>query len=87
MKAAMEQSSPRYIKSHLPLPMLPPNLLDTAKVIFVARNPKDCCVSYYNHEKLIPVQGYTGDFAQFAKMFKEGKNAYGDYWIHLEVKD
>ena len=29
--------SPRIIKSHLPLAMLPPNLLDTTKVIYVGR--------------------------------------------------
>ena len=41
--------SPRVIKSHFPIEMLPPSLLDTCKVIFISRNPKDCCVSYYNH--------------------------------------
>ena len=30
----------RFIKSHLPLSLLPHNLLDTAKVVYVARNPK-----------------------------------------------
>ncbi len=33
-------ASPRCIKTHLTLPMLPPKLLDTCKVIFVSRNPK-----------------------------------------------
>lgn len=28
---------PRIIKSHLPIAMLPPNLLDTAKVLYVGR--------------------------------------------------
>lgn len=32
--------SPRFIKSHLPLSCLPPNLLDVCKVIYVARNPR-----------------------------------------------
>ena len=32
--------SPRTIKTHLPFTMLPPKLLDTCKVVFVARNPK-----------------------------------------------
>lgn len=32
--------SPRFIKSHLPLSCLPPNLLDECKVVYVARNPK-----------------------------------------------
>ena len=29
--------SPRIIKSHLPLAMLPPNILDTAKILYIAR--------------------------------------------------
>jgi hypothetical protein len=33
-------SSPRVIKTHLPLEFLPAKLLDTCKVIFVSRNPK-----------------------------------------------
>lgn len=32
--------SPRFIKSHLPLPCLPPTLVDCCKVVYVARNPK-----------------------------------------------
>jgi hypothetical protein len=32
--------SPRVIKTHLPFSMLPPTLLDTCKVVYVARNSK-----------------------------------------------
>ena len=38
---------PRVIKSHLTFEMLPPNLLDTCKVVYVCRNPKDTIVSFY----------------------------------------
>ena len=38
MLADMEER--RFIKSHLPLSLLPSRLLDTAKVVYVARNPK-----------------------------------------------
>merc|ERR1712106_376233 len=46
--------SPRVIKTHLPFEFLPPKLLDTCKVIFVGRNPKDVCVSSYHHHGLFP---------------------------------
>ena len=39
-----EMSDPRLIKSHMPLSLLPNNLLDTAKVIYVARNPMDVMI-------------------------------------------
>ena len=51
VKLAASMPSPRVIKSHLPFEFLPPNLLDTCKVIFVGRRPKDCCVSLFHHFK------------------------------------
>ena len=65
--------------------MLPPKLLDTCKVVLVARNPRDCCVSFYNHDRMSPNQGFQADFPEFAQMFREGNTMYGDYWYHLEV--
>ena len=53
--------SPRFVKSHLPLSMNNPRLLDTCKVVYVARNPKDACVSYYHHNRLLKGHGYYGD--------------------------
>ena len=77
--------SPRVIKSHLPLEMLPPNLVDTCKVIFVCRTPKDCCVSYYNHHLTIPHYHLKGTFADFAELFLEGSLEFGSYWTMLKV--
>jgi len=51
--------------------MLPPRLLDTCKVVYVARNPKDALVSYYHHHKLMRVQGFTGTFEDFFNLFLE----------------
>ena len=77
--------SPRVIKSHLPLDMLPPKLLDTCKVIFVCRNPKDCCVSYYHHHLNIPKYGFRGSFGDFAISFLDGSLEYGSYWTMVKV--
>ena len=64
--------SPRIIKTHLPMDMLPPDLIDTCKVIFVCRNPKDCCVSYYHHYLNIPKYKFKGSFEDFANCFMDG---------------
>lgn len=80
-----DQKSPRFIKTHLPLSMLPSKLLETCKVFFVARNPKDVCVSWYHHNLISSNIKYKGDFQTFAKLFKEGKVLYGNYWYHLKV--
>ena len=80
-----EKPSPRVIKTHLPFEMLPPNLLDTCKVIFVGRNPKDACVSFYHHHIIFPEYKYKGTFADFAELFMEGNIEFGNYWVMLKV--
>ena len=77
--------SPRVIKSHLPLEMLPPNLVETCKVIFVCRTPKDCCVSYYHHHLTLAGYHFKGTFADFAEHFLEGTLEFGSYWTMLKV--
>jgi hypothetical protein len=40
------------------------------QIIYVARNVKDTCVSYYHHCKLL--EGYTGSFEDYCKLFLGG---------------
>eukprot|EP00094_Tigriopus_californicus_P008954 TCALIF_08630-PA protein Name:"Similar to SULT1C4 Sulfotransferase 1C4 (Homo sapiens)" AED:0.11 eAED:0.11 QI:74/0.71/0.62/1/0.85/0.75/8/100/616 len=77
--------SPRVIKTHLPLSMLPAKLLDTCKVIFVSRHPLDACVSYFHHAKN-GKQFFRmhGNFDDYAKLFFAGQVMFGNYWDHLE---
>ena len=77
--------SPRVIKSHLPLEMLPPNLVDTCKIIFVCRTPKDCCVSFYHHHLTLSNYHFKGTFADFAEQFLDGTLEFGSYWTMLKV--
>ncbi|KOB65306.1 Sulfotransferase, partial [Operophtera brumata] len=44
----IDTSASRFIMSHIPFSMLPPDTLDTAKVVYVARNPLDVAVSMYH---------------------------------------
>ena len=75
----------RVIKSHLPLEFLPPDLLKTCKVIYVARTPQDTMVSYYHHNLLLEWHGYKGTFGQFLRYFQDGILPYGSYWYHLRT--
>lgn len=78
--------SPRIIKTHLPLEFLPPNLLETCKVIWVARNVKDSAVSFYNHEQLLPNHGLKPEsFEQWCSLYMKGQTLFGNYWSHLKV--
>ena len=79
--------SPRIIKTHLPLSMLPPNLCEVSKVLYVGRNPMDNCVSFYHFEKLLHNQGLDQDanYQDYAtKLYLKGRLVYGDYWTHLK---
>ena len=74
--------SPRLIRPHMPFYLLDPNLLDTCKVVYVARNPKDVIVSYYHHHRLFPnVHGYLGTLEQFAQNFINDQGAQVSYII------
>ena len=76
-------TKPRVIKSHLTFEMLPPKLLDTCKVVYVCRNPKDTIVSFFKmHEIVTPEMG--DDFGAFADLVMEGNIVYGSYWEHLK---
>ncbi|XP_063822181.1 luciferin sulfotransferase-like [Ostrinia nubilalis] len=67
--------SPRFVKSHLPLSLLPPGLL-RARVVYVARDPRDVAVSYYHHQSLTFYFrcGFTGDFTHFWDCFRKDMN-------------
>jgi len=84
--AADQLKSPRIIKTHLPISMLPPKILETSKVLYVSRNVKDACVSYFYMDKLMKHHGLKQDydFEDYAmKVFMKGKPIHGSYWEHL----
>lgn len=77
-------SHPRLIKTHLPYNMTPIN--ERAKYIYVARNPKDCMISFYFHTK-----GFVNcydcadlDFNEYIKLFLRGDVDFGDYFVNLK---
>jgi len=79
-----DRSERRFIKSHLPMSLLPKTLLKKGKVIYVARNPRDVVVSYYHHHKFFKGHGYVGDLPNFAKRFMENQVMMGPYFPHIE---
>ena len=73
----------RVLKAHVPIEFLPPDLTKRCKVVYVARNPKDTCVSFFKHNQSMPGHGFIGDFAEFTELFKSGLLLFGDYWTHI----
>ncbi|KAJ9598676.1 hypothetical protein L9F63_010625, partial [Diploptera punctata] len=79
-----EMKSARFIKTHFPFSLLPPDLLDVGcKVIYVARNPKDVAVSFYHLNRLIRTQGYLGDFPRYWNYFEKNLHPWTPYWSHI----
>ncbi|XP_063825143.1 sulfotransferase 1B1-like [Ostrinia nubilalis] len=62
--------SPRFIKTHLPLSLLPPSLLSTAKVVYVGRDPRDVAVSYYYLHKMVAKNMMRCNFVHFWEAFR-----------------
>lgn len=80
---AEKMLSRRFIKTHLPMSLLPPNLLDTSKVLYVARDPRDAAVSFYYHNKRFKAHDYTGDFKRYWELFKKNLSKYTDGLLAL----
>jgi len=74
----------RVIKTHLPLSLLPRDMLDTCKVIYVTRNPRDMVASFMHHNRLLRVTDFRGTDAEFVRHFCLGNVTYGDYAGHIE---
>jgi len=75
-------ADPRMIKTHFPRCVLPPGVEKTgSKVLYVCRDPRDVCVSLYNHS--IKLDGYTGSFDQFVDLFLDDVYPWGPYWLNI----
>lgn len=67
--ATMPENKPRFIKTHLPMSLLNPKLLDTSKVVYVARDPRDVVVSCYHQARLFKIMRCPGSFKEFWSIF------------------
>lgn len=81
---AKSTSSQRVIKTHLPVNLLPTEMLTKSghKMIYTIRNPKDAVVSVYHHFK--NVHGYVGSFTDMLEGYLNGEIIYGSYFQHVE---
>uniref|UniRef100_A0A8C5KXN8 Sulfotransferase n=1 Tax=Jaculus jaculus TaxID=51337 RepID=A0A8C5KXN8_JACJA len=72
---ANKMPSPRTLKTHLPVQMLPPSFWkENSKIIYVARNAKDCLVSYYHFSRMNKMLPDPGTWDEYIETFKAGKN-------------
>nr|WEM02051.1 sulfotransferase 2 [Vargula tsujii] len=77
----LDVEGPRYIISHLPLSLFPPDTLDKCKVVYVTRNPMDTIVSLYRFLELRPDE--NTDFPTFVNNFMHDEVVFSPYWEHV----
>ncbi|XP_076035259.1 sulfotransferase 1C1-like [Oratosquilla oratoria] len=75
---------PRSMKTHLSLSLFPEDLLETCKVLYVARNPLDVCISFFHHCRHFIVRDFRGTLDQFVDLFIQDKLIPGPYLQHLK---
>lgn len=44
------------------------------QIVYVARNPKETCISYYHHGRLL--EAYNGNLDEFCKLFLAGRRKF-----------
>ncbi|XP_072477900.1 sulfotransferase 1C1-like isoform X2 [Notamacropus eugenii] len=82
---AMEVPSPRILKTHLPVQMLPPSFWkQNTKIIYVARNAKDCVVSYYHFSRMFIPFPTPGSLEEFIEKFMNGRVLCGSWYDHVK---
>uniref|UniRef100_A0A669CMW5 Sulfotransferase n=2 Tax=Oreochromis TaxID=8139 RepID=A0A669CMW5_ORENI len=54
------------------------------RVIYMARNPKDLVVSYYQFHRSLRTMSYRGTFQEFCRRFMNDKLGYGSWFEHVQ---
>ncbi|XP_063791387.1 sulfotransferase 1C1-like [Pseudophryne corroboree] len=81
---ANSMPSPRLLKTHLPVQLMPPSFWEkNVRTVYVARNPKDCLVSYYYFYKMDQTLPDPGTWENFFSMFLAGEVAWGNWFDHV----
>lgn len=76
--------SPRFLNTHLPIELIPPELLNGHKIIYLNRNPKAIMVTFYRHLIANNLFEYKGDFSSYFDLFMKAEIPYGDYFKHTQ---
>lgn len=81
----LRSSWPRMFTSHLSAEVLAPALMKSkAKVVYMARNPKDTLVSFYHFHRLANFLPDPSSFEDFVDEFLEGTGFFGSWFDHVK---
>jgi hypothetical protein len=77
------QEERRCYISHLPHRLMPGAREGRARYLYVARNPKDCAVSYFHFLSNRGDMQYQGGWDGFVGLFERGLLPYGEWSAHV----
>lgn len=82
-----QQHQRRVLFTHLPLELLPANLLEgPAKLVYVARNPKDNAVSFFHFHQMARFLGQQRmEWADWLSLYTAGDVYCGDWFKHVQA--
>ncbi|XP_069840586.1 sulfotransferase 1C4-like [Dendropsophus ebraccatus] len=84
VEAANAMESPRLLKTHLPIQLVPPSFWEkNVKVIYFARNAKDCMVSFFHFQRMNKVLPDPGTWNEYFSTFLSGNIAWGSWFDHV----
>ncbi|XP_065090899.1 luciferin sulfotransferase-like [Ochlerotatus camptorhynchus] len=82
VKEVEDMQSPRFIKTHLPVALVPDQLWTVKpKIVYVYRKAKPVAVSFYHHYQTLT--GYRGTLEQFVKSFVKDMIMFSPYHEHV----
>uniref|UniRef100_A0A4W2ECF7 Sulfotransferase n=1 Tax=Bos indicus x Bos taurus TaxID=30522 RepID=A0A4W2ECF7_BOBOX len=84
VEKARAMPRPRVLRTHFPAQLLPPSFWESnCKFLYVARNAKDCLVSYYHFQRMNRTLPDPGTWDQYFETFISGKVAWGSWFEHV----
>ncbi|KAK3596685.1 hypothetical protein CHS0354_038020 [Potamilus streckersoni] len=84
LKYLEKMQKTRFIKTHLPYFLLPKQIHQAqGRVIYVARNPKDSCISLYRFLRYFKWCDNSVTFEMFFERFMKGDVFAGSWWNHV----
>jgi len=78
--AADDCAERRVLKTHATAALAPWKDRHGARLIFVERDPRDVCVSFYHHMRDSRAYHYMGEWRDFIDIFLNGEVEGGDWW-------